>query len=419
MEPEMRRLRILHLSIELPHPSGMSGGGARQFHLYSQLARLGHMVTVIAPVSAREDTDLRPAETMADAGIRFVGTARRTREREALRAFAKRPALLVRSLGIPYRALQTEMLAIDMEPAINRELAAGADVVTVDHDIAAHLATLVSSDIPKVLTLHNDTSAYYSTRATTKSGMARQVLRWQATTSRRYVTSYFDAFELLIAVSGPDADFLQQYTETQIEVVPNGTDTSQLALSVPTDAHEQVVLFTGTMNYPPNQDAVLWFHRAIWPKVVASVPQARMVVVGRYPQSELIQLSHDDPRVEVTGGVPNMQPYYERALVVIAPLQSGGGTRLKILDALAALRPVVTTTLGCEGLDVIDGVHVLVADDPDRFAERVVELLRDRDLCHRIATNGRELVERSYDWRALGIRYADLLTRIADHSRQC
>jgi glycosyltransferase involved in cell wall biosynthesis len=408
------RLRVLHLSTELPHPRGVSGGAVRQFHLDAQLARLGHKVTVIAPASVSQQKDLQPIATLASAGIRLIATPRRSpREREALRAFARRPVLLLRAPMLPLHGLQTEMLAIDMEPAIRRELAQGIDVVVVDHDFAVRLADVVRPGTPKAITLHNDTPSYYRARASIEKGLMRQTSRWQAAMSDRYITPRLGRFDLLIAVSESDASLVRRRTRVPVEVVPNGTDASTTAFSG--WASEPTILFTGSMNHPPNRDGILWFHREIWPKIVAVIPEARLMIVGRHPQQEIVQLANVDPRVAVTGEVPDMRPYYEQACVAVAPLRSGGGTRLKILDALAAVRPIVTTTIGCEGLDAIDGVHVLVADDSDSFAERTVELLRDRDLNRRIATQGRAFVEQSYDWRALGAKYAQLLTGVVSH----
>jgi len=407
-------LRVLHLTTELPHPRGASGGAVRQFHLDVQLAQLGHEVTVIAPVSVFQQTDLHPIDTLADSGIRLIATPRRSpREREALRAFARRPALLLRAPTLPLHGLQTEMLAIDMEPAIRRELARDVDVVAIDHDFVVRLADLVEPGMPKVLTLHNDTPSYYRARAAVEQGFTRQASRWQAAMSDRYITPRLHGFDLLIAVSESDASLICKRTRVPVEVVPNGTDASTTAFSG--WASEPTILFTGSMNHPPNRDGILWFHREIWPKIVAMIPEARLMIVGRHPQREIVQLGNVDPQVAVTGEVPDMRPYYEQASVAVAPLRSGGGTRLKILDALAAVRPVVTTTIGCEGLDVIDGVHVLVADDTDSFAERTVQLLRDRDLNRRIATQGRAFVEQRYDWRALGAKYAQLLTGVVAH----
>jgi glycosyltransferase involved in cell wall biosynthesis len=408
------RLRVLHLSTELPHPRGVSGGAVRQFHLDAQLARLGHKVTVIAPVSVFQQKDLQPIAALANVGIRLIATPRRSpREREALRAFARRPALLLRAPMLPLHGLQTEMLAIDMEPAIRREIAQDIDVVVIDHDFAVRLADVVQPSTPKVITLHNDTPSYYRARASVEKGLMRQASRWQAAMSDRYITPCLNRFDLLIAVSESDASLISKRTRVPVEVVPNGTDAGTTAFSG--WASEPTILFTGSMNHPPNRDGILWFHKEIWPKIVAMIPEARLLIVGRHPQQEIVQLANVDPQVAVTGEVPDMRPYYEQASVAIAPLRSGGGTRLKILDALAAVRPIVTTTVGCEGLDVIDGVHVLVADDTDNFAERTVQLLRDRDLNRRIATQGRAFVEQRYDWRTLGAKYAQLLTDVVSH----
>ena len=132
-------------------------------------------------------------------------------------------------------------------------------------------------------------------------------------------------------------------------------------------------------------------------------------MVGRHPAREVAALAEQDPTVRVTGEVPDMAPYFLDASIVIAPLRSGGGTRLKILDAFAAARAVVATTVGAEGLDVVDGTHLLIADDPSSFAKATIQLLGDAALRQRLAAGGRRLAEDRYDWQVLGARLAESL----------
>jgi glycosyltransferase involved in cell wall biosynthesis len=150
------------------------------------------------------------------------------------------------------------------------------------------------------------------------------------------------------------------------------------------------------MNYVANFDAVLYFCSEILPRIRRVVSEVEVWVVGADPPPEVRRLSGDG--VHVTGRVDDVVPYYRRSSVCVVPLRAGGGTRLKILEAMALGRPVVSTTIGCEGLDVVDGEHLLIADSPEQFADKTVRLLTDRASYQRITTKARQLVVDRYDW---------------------
>jgi glycosyltransferase involved in cell wall biosynthesis len=173
-------------------------------------------------------------------------------------------------------------------------------------------------------------------------------------------------------------------------------------------------MFIGNMGYPPCVDAVLYFCKEIFPLIRRRISAAELWIVGRDPRPEVLQLDGDG--VHVTGQVEDVIPYYRQSAACVVPLRAGGGTRLKILEAMALGRPVVSTTIGCEGLDVVDGEHLLIADNPAQFAEKTVRLLTDRQLYQHISTRGRELVETCYDWdkiagRLMGV-YTEMLAQI-------
>ena len=154
------------------------------------------------------------------------------------------------------------------------------------------------------------------------------------------------------------------------------------------------------MSYHPNQQAIRWFLDAIFPLIQRQIPDARLVVAGASPPQWL--LARASTHVEVTGWVPDIRPHLQRASVVIAPLLIGGGTRVKILEAQAMRRPVVSTTLGAEGLGTRHGVSIMLADDAASFAARVVDLLSDAELATRIAAQGRTHAARHFDWTRIG-----------------
>ncbi len=166
--------------------------------------------------------------------------------------------------------------------------------------------------------------------------------------------------------------------QCRTEVVPNGVDTHFFHKHEGQQEVVDRIVFTGTMNYYPNIQAVLFFARECWPRIQAQIPSATWQIVGKSPPPEVEQLA-ELPGVTVTGAVPDVRPYLAAASIAIAPLLIGSGTRLKILEALAMQKAVVSTSLGCEGLAVEAGKHLSVADQPELFAQAMIDLLQDAE----------------------------------------
>jgi glycosyltransferase involved in cell wall biosynthesis len=182
-------------------------------------------------------------------------------------------------------------------------------------------------------------------------------------------------------------------------VIPNGVDVGYFR-PAPQPAGRQHLVFTGSMDWRPNQDAARYFARQILPLLRQENPDIECTFVGRDPPADIRALA-TIAGMRITGTVDDVRPYVERAAVYVVPLRIGGGSRLKILEAMAMGRAVVSTTVGAEGLDVVHDRHVLLADDPREFAESVLQLLGDPDRCQRLAAEGRRLVEQRYEWGAL------------------
>jgi polysaccharide biosynthesis protein PslH len=401
-------MRILHLTTQLPSAFGLNGGTLRQFQLCTRAAQAGHEVTVVVPVASWMHEAYRPAEQFADRGVRLAATRRRKRrELEALSAIGRHPPMLFRFVRAPYYGVQSEMYLMDMREAIRAQLAGKPDIVTVEHDFAIRLGDSVSPEIPKVLMTQNFTSAYYRTRAESASSARRTLLSIESRRVASYVNPRLNGFAGIVTVSTDDAELFRAVTDVPVFVVPNGTALDPIRSQPPPGPPE--LLFTGTMAYAPNRDGILWFASEIWPHILTQVPDARLLVVGRRPDAQVRRLARVDARIEVTGEVSEMGSYFERATAVIVPLRSGGGTRLKILDAFASARPVVSTRIGAQGIEVEDGEQLLLGDEPSEFAQQVVRLLGDADLRSRLSTNGRQLIAERYHWRVIAEQYIDVL----------
>ena len=216
-----------------------------------------------------------------------------------------------------------------------------------------------------------------------------------------------------IMTSGREAEIVRQLAPDQhITVAPNGVDIDYFVPSAKPVNPNSIVL-TGLMRYRPNIDAALYFVQEVFPFVLKERPDSVFTIVGAGPPDEVKQLAREN--VIVTDTVPDVRPYVESAAVIAVPLRMGSGTRLKVLEALSMCKPMVSTAVGCEGIDVQHDKHLLIADDAESFANAVVELMSDAALCHRLGKAGRELAVEQYSWVSIVEQlekfYSDSLSR--------
>lgn len=207
-------------------------------------------------------------------------------------------------------------------------------------------------------------------------------------------------FDGIITVSDAERSWVERHAPgTTVEVIPNGVDTEYFS---PTPAIVQeskpYIVFTGAMDYPPNVDAAGWFCNKILPVLQRNSPRLGFKIVGKNPHPQVLELAKRN-RVEVTGTVEDIRGYVAGALALVVPLRSGGGTRLKILEAMAMERPVISTSAGAEGLAVTPGTDILIANDAEQFVDRVQRLVQSPETSKRLGSAGRRLVIEKYDWR--------------------
>ncbi len=176
----------------------------------------------------------------------------------------------------------------------------------------------------------------------------------------------------------------------------------------PAEVSAPEILFCGTLSFPHNEEAIIYFCDKIFPLILKEIPNAKVSIVGKNPGPKIFELGRRDG-VDAVGPVPSMQPYYEKSAIAIVPLLNGAGTRIKILEAMAHKTPVVSTSIGAEGIDVAAEENILIGDTPEKFASGCVRLLKSRELCRRISDSGYELVKRHYDDRVFGERMDHVL----------
>lgn len=279
----------------------------------------------------------------------------------------------------------------------------GIDILQIEHSFLVAYRTAVSSTsrCRTILSLHNIGSQQYLRIAKTqRAPVERAIYRLKSLLIRWMETASATEFDRCIVVSTQEGLMLKAIAPTaQFSVVENGVDCTDIRpLAQPGSGND--LLFIGVIGYPPNADAVVYFCKSVLPLIRSAVPDARVIVVGHAPPREVRELSASDA-VVVTGSVENPVSYYKGCRVCVVPLRAGGGTRLKILEAMAFGRPVVTTSVGCEGLEVMDGEHLLIGDTPETFAENVIKLLRRPELSLQISGAARRLVEQRYDWSVI------------------
>jgi glycosyltransferase involved in cell wall biosynthesis len=263
--------------------------------------------------------------------------------------------------------------------------------------------------LPGVLFQHNVEHMIWVRQARhERNPVKRAVYALEAAKMRRYETAALGRFQHVVAVSDNDRSLMQAMdASTPITVVPTGVDTSTYRVDAHVGQGEQRVMFLGSMDWPANIDGVEWFCAEVWPLVRAAVPDARFQVVGRKPPVRIQRLASDS--VEIVGGVESVVPYLRNAPVFIVPLRIGGGTRLKIYEAMAAERAIVSTRVGAEGLDYADGRDIVIADAPREFADAVIRLLRDRVAREAIGRAAGETAAR-YDWSSVSRQFEAVLS---------
>jgi glycosyltransferase involved in cell wall biosynthesis len=266
----------------------------------------------------------------------------------------------------------------------------------------------VAGDVPGIADEHNYDPQITARIAASKRGLA--ALQW-----RLYVatTTWAERRNLrrirgIAACSAQDAAIFRRVApHADIEVVPNAVDTEAFASAPLGDD----VVMTGSFSYAPNAEGARRLAHRIWPLVLRAMPGTQLRFAGLHGEDVLRDLA-GLPGVSVIGTVPDMHPELARARVCVAPLEVGGGTRIKILEALATGRPVVSTTVGAEGLEVADGDTVFLRDDDAGFAAAIVRLLGDRPLAESMGARGRAVVQAKYDWRASAERLDALIARV-------
>jgi glycosyltransferase involved in cell wall biosynthesis len=391
-------MRILMLTGSLPYPP-QQGGALRSYGILHGLSQAGHEITLLSFHESTVDAATTP-----------------------LAAYCKR----VETLAPPRRPISQRLrdLVLTHEPDLARRLYSEAfarclqaalretpfDWVQAEGLEMGCYLPLVKSASPTTRVCYDAFNAEYALqqvmgsidRGSLKRLPAALYSFLQSSRIMRFEQRICQQAELVLAVSPEDAAELHKLCPSKhIPVVPNGIFVDRYEHSTEQlDLGEAALVFTGTMDYRPNVDAMLWFVNQVLPKIQAQVPEARLYIVGQKPHARLNAL-RDQHGVYITGRVPLVQPYLHSAGVYVAPLRMGGGTRLKIMEAMASGCAVVSTTIGASGLQGDARRAMVIADSASEMAYKVVRLLQDPERRQGLGTAAREYVKAYYDWSVI------------------
>jgi polysaccharide biosynthesis protein PslH len=385
----MRSLRILWVKVGGLWPTN-TGGRLRSVHLIDELSRRHDVSLVTTHANADE-----PAHLAARLpACRRIDSVPYALPKQGTPRFA---LALAASWASRYPADLWRWSIPEVRARVQERIREGVDVCVADFLVAVpNLPSRVGA--PVVLFEHNvEYMIWKRLHEVEKRPWRRALLAVEWRKMRRYEARACRGAGLTVAVSDADRALLvAEVPGADIRVIGTGVDTAYFHPNGAAEA-PQTLVFTGSMDWYPNEDAILYFVGTILPEVRREVPGISLTIVGRNPSARL-RAAGATAGVRVTGTVDDVRPYVAEAAVYIVPLRVGGGTRLKIFEALAMGKAVVATGVGAEGLPISSGQHFIRADDPGQFAREVVALLKDPGRRRALGMAGRRLVEERYSW---------------------
>lgn len=262
-----------------------------------------------------------------------------------------------------------------------------------------------------VLDTHNIAYKQFLAETESKNIIEKYLGRLLARSLKHIELEAIKKFDHILVCSRPEKDFFSHYVNSQkITILPNGANFERTASSTKINTND--ILFMGLLGYQPNAEGLKYYINNVHPKVLQKVPDARLIILGKDAPIWLREATKNDSTIKIEGFVKDVQPYIQKAKVCICPILSGSGTRLKVLEYMAMRKPVVSTTIGAEGILIKDKHNILLADSPEAFSENVVTMLLDKKLAERIGENGRKTIEKDYSWNKISASLANLYKQL-------
>ncbi len=398
-----RNVKILFATPYLPVPPDF--GGARRIYELIRGARGIHEVRTVSLTGPEGDMASAERAVGPISAVRVPFTARDATTRQ-------RRLLQIRSLASAQSAQHRLYVDQRFQQALD-DLARETDLVQFEFSQMGSYRTAPGS--PTVLDVHN--IEHHLLKQMADDGSISRRL-FNVIELRKFRSEEIAAWKratCCIVTSDADARVVERATGKPAPVIPNGVDLEFFRHADELEIESGLIAFAGAMRYRPNAEAVKYFADQILPLVRREAPHVRFAIVGADPPCDVMALGQING-VIVTGTVPDVRPWLARAEVVVVPLRQGGGTRLKILEAFASGRPVVSTTIGAAGIDAAHEHELLLADDDESFVQSVLRLINDPELRARLAGNALRLVQRRYQWSTICETLNDLHERISRQS---
>lgn len=385
-----KKLNILFVSATVPYPA-IDGGRIRVLNLVQNLCKF-HNITLLCFITL--STDEQGIRYLTDLGMDVIGIELK---KTGL-------SIIIHSIFHNKPLTIAKYFSHSMLNEINKLLESKKfDIIHFEMlHTGQYIEGIQNKDgIAIILDEQNIDSGIWSRLAKTEKNLIKKVLfYWQYRNFGKYERWICKNFDKCITVSKEDGNLLKSICpEISIEVIPNGVDPYYFN-PYDNEEDETKLIFTGSMDWQPNEDAVIYFCKEIFPLIRSELADMKFFIVGSNPTNKVLSLSNI-PGVYVTGLVDDVRPYIADASIYVVPLRIGGGTRLKILQALAMKKAVVSTSIGCEGIDIEPDRDLIVSDDPRDFARQVIMLSKNKDFRRKLGENGRTLILQKYDWKAI------------------
>ena len=395
-------MHILWLKTELLHPVD-KGGKIRTYNMLKELKR-DHRITYLTLVDRSLDSSAQ--EAAGEYCDELICVPHHPREKFTARFYSDLALNLASPL--PYAIKKYESTRMRRE--INERVSAGKFDIVVCDFLTPAINVSAKLECPAVLFQHNVEAMIWKRHyEVQKNPLKKAYLYGQWIKVRAFERRMCRRFASVIAVSGDDRDQMQkEYGVEKVFDVPTGVDTKFFRPSDREKSEHHNLVFTGSMDWLPNQDAIHYFTEEIMPLIKQQIPDVTLTVVGRNPYPSLLELAQKDPSIIVTGRVEDVRPYMERASAYVVPLRIGGGTRLKIFEAMAMEKAVVSTSIGAEGLPVKDGKELLLADTAESFAASVIKVLHDPAWAKNIGCRAAVTVREQFGWEKVAQRFATI-----------
>ncbi len=386
-------MQILWIKSELLHPVD-KGGRIRTYQMLKSLSR-HHDVTYLTLDDGKAAPDA--GERASEYCNEVVTVPFNPASKGSIMFFAD----LARNLFSPLPYILARYQSSKLSEKISL-LAKNSDLIVCDFlTPSINLTDQIASEA--VIFQHNVEAMIWERYASVaKNRLRRAYMRLQWRRMHRLESRECARFARVIAVSEQDADvFRNRYGIPSVAAVPTGVDVEYFQPGPESGVDLKNMVFVGSMDWMPNDDGIRWFAESVLPLVQKQIPDATLTVVGRSPSAAMRRLAERIPGIDVTGTVPDVRPYLQHAAISVVPLRVGGGTRLKIYEAMATGTPMVSTSIGAEGLPVTHGEHLLIADSPESQAEAILSLLADRERALAMAQRARRFVTENCSWDAV------------------